>query len=272
MLSLSRVRSVGRCAPRSVSAPVSGRSWLAWPGWACCPRRRENGRSYAWWMTSSGWTTPRRRRWGSPLGGWWPTGRHEVDTRHVGALVGRKEQRDVRHVLRLAEPAKQCPVPHRAAPLLVASSSGSRCFRSGPGEIELTRMPCSFPSIASWRVIPMIAALFVVWAIAGRWNECRRARAARLYSTSIRPNSLTARSTSLAPSRANVRAAARPVLPPVPVMMQTFLASRPAISVDSVSFSGPDTQVSSSSSFSSASAAGESGVVRPAVVARIAAA
>ena len=38
-----------------------------------------------------------------------------------------------------------------------------------PGEIELTRIPCSLPSIASWRVIPMIAALFVMWAIAGRF-------------------------------------------------------------------------------------------------------
>ena len=37
-----------------------------------------------------------------------------------------------------------------------------------PGEIELTRIPCSLPSSASWRVIPMIAALFVVWDSDGR--------------------------------------------------------------------------------------------------------
>ena len=219
-------------------------SWLAWPCWACCPRRRENGRSCAWWMTSSGWTTPRRRRWGSPLGGWWPN--RSARGRYPSRRSSRRTQGTTRRSPRppagrtgkaVSGPASRGPTARPLAPL------GSRCFRSGPGEIELTRMPCSFPSIASWRVIPMIAALFVVWAIAGRWNECRRAWAARLYSTSIRPNSLTARSTSLAPSRANVRAAARPALPPVPVMMQTFLASRPAISVDSVSFSGPDTQV-----------------------------
>ena len=33
-----------------------------------------------------------------------------------------------------------------------------------PGETELTRIPCSLPSIASWLVIPMIADLFVVCA------------------------------------------------------------------------------------------------------------
>jgi hypothetical protein len=32
--------------------------------------------------------------------------------------------------------------------------------------------------------------------------------------------------TTMAPSRANVRAASRPMLPPVPVMMQTFSESR----------------------------------------------
>ena len=37
-----------------------------------------------------------------------------------------------------------------------------------PGEIELTRIPCSLPSRASWRVIPMMAALFVGWASDGR--------------------------------------------------------------------------------------------------------
>jgi hypothetical protein len=38
-----------------------------------------------------------------------------------------------------------------------------------PGETELTRIPCALPSMASWRVIPVIAALFVMWAIAGRF-------------------------------------------------------------------------------------------------------
>ena len=42
-----------------------------------------------------------------------------------------------------------------------------------PGEIELTRIPCSLPSIASWRVIPMIAALLVVWANDGRSLKLR---------------------------------------------------------------------------------------------------
>ncbi len=37
-----------------------------------------------------------------------------------------------------------------------------------PGETELARIPCSLPSSASWRVMPMIAALFVVWASDGR--------------------------------------------------------------------------------------------------------
>jgi hypothetical protein len=32
-----------------------------------------------------------------------------------------------------------------------------------PGEIELTRIPCSTPSKANWRVMPMIVALFAVW-------------------------------------------------------------------------------------------------------------
>jgi hypothetical protein len=47
----------------------------------------------------------------------------EIDARHVGTLVGREEQRDVRHVLGLAEPAEEGPVAHRLAPLLVLPRS-----------------------------------------------------------------------------------------------------------------------------------------------------
>src|ERR1700678_187285 len=39
---------------------------------------------------------------------------HEVDAGHVGALVGGQEQRDVRHLVGQTEPAKECPVAHRA--------------------------------------------------------------------------------------------------------------------------------------------------------------
>src|SRR5579863_5516758 len=45
---------------------------------------------------------------------------------------------------------------------------------------------------------------------------------------------ITSQPTTKAPSRANARAVARPMLPPVPVTTQTFPASRPGISLFSV--------------------------------------
>jgi hypothetical protein len=57
------------------------------------------------------------------------------------------------------------------------------------------------------------------------------AAAARTISTVAAAGStVTSQPTTDAPSRANVRAVARPMLPPVPMMTQTFPASRPAIS------------------------------------------
>ena len=55
-----------------------------------------------------------------------------------------------------------------------------------PGEIELTRMPCSLPSSASWRVIPMIAALLVVWASAGRSLKLRDPFSEAMFTTTPR--------------------------------------------------------------------------------------
>ena len=87
-----------------------------------------------------------------------------------------EEQRDVRHVLRLAEPTQERPLAHLRDPNSSSSSSPRVALLSiKPGEIELTRIPCSLPSIASWRVIPMIAALFVVWASDGKQLEAERA-------------------------------------------------------------------------------------------------
>src|ERR1700722_15867715 len=43
----------------------------------------------------------------------------EVDACDVGAVVGRQVERRVRNVLRLTEPAKERPVAHLAAKLLV---------------------------------------------------------------------------------------------------------------------------------------------------------
>src|ERR1039458_6998514 len=48
-------------------------------------------------------------------------------------------------------------------------------------------------------------------------------------------STVTSQPTTEAPSRANIRAGARPFLPPVPVMTQTFPASRPDISVHALS-------------------------------------
>src|SRR4051794_18654624 len=43
----------------------------------------------------------------------------EVDARDVRALVGGEEQSDVRHLLRLPEPAQQRPAAHLAGPRAV---------------------------------------------------------------------------------------------------------------------------------------------------------
>jgi len=74
--------------------------------------------------------------------------------------------------------------------------------------------------------------------------------AARTISTVAAAGStVTSRPTTDAPSRANVRAVARPMLPPVPVMTQTFPASRPTISVTCLSrrlgavLGGPGTRI-----------------------------
>ena len=55
-----------------------------------------------------------------------------------------------------------------------------------PGEIELTRIPCSLPSSASWRVIPMIAALFVVCASDGMDLKLRDPFSEAMFTTTPR--------------------------------------------------------------------------------------
>jgi hypothetical protein len=92
---------------------------------------------------------------------------HEVDARHVGALVARQEQSNVGDVLRLTDPAQERPVAHRTTELIVLELPRVELLSIRPGETELTRIPCLLPSTASWRVIPMMAALFVVWAREG---------------------------------------------------------------------------------------------------------
>jgi len=63
-------------------------------------------------------------------------------------------------------------------PVQGAYSVSSSCSRVAPlsirpGEVELTQTPRLLPSRASWRVIPILAALFVVWASDGRILKLR---------------------------------------------------------------------------------------------------
>jgi hypothetical protein len=111
---------------------------------------------------------------------------YEVDARYVGALVGGEVQRSVRNVLRLTEPPEERPVAHLAAKLLVFQLPSSQLVSMKPGEIELTRIPCSLPSRASWRVIPMIAVLFVVWASDGRSLKLRHPFSEAMATTTPR--------------------------------------------------------------------------------------
>ena len=256
-----------------------------------------------------------------------PTVDDQVDPRNVGALVGDQVKRGVGDVLGLAKTAEEGPRFHLAPELGVIEFALVELVSMNPGETELTRMPCSLPSMASWRVIPMSADLLVVCAndgsnlklsdplreamfkttpwVALGWPRCAgevvhqvdlvasgRPQSSSLKSSSLlkwercqvvqhvdtpeaaerqldepvalrgitdsarlQRHHLSARSfdhverllggldghvaaDNQAPSRAKVKAVARPMLPPVPVMTQTFPASRPAISLMTIGCRG----------------------------------
>src|SRR5882724_10949320 len=82
--------------------------------------------------------------------------------------------------------------PSSVLPSMALAHSGSLSWSRvallsiRPGEIELGRIPCSRPSIASCRVIPMIAALFVVWAREGRILKLRDALRDAMFTTTPR--------------------------------------------------------------------------------------
>jgi hypothetical protein len=87
---------------------------------------------------------------------------NEIDARYVRTLFGGEEQGDVGNVLGLTESAEERPLAHLAAKSLILQLLSGRVVSMKPGEIEFTRIPYSLPSIARWRVFPMIAALLVV--------------------------------------------------------------------------------------------------------------
>ena len=69
--------------------------------------------------------------------------RHEVDAGHVRALVGGEEQRDVRH----SSGCRTGPGgPSRISRQTFVLQLPASLLSMKPGEIELTRIPCSLPS------------------------------------------------------------------------------------------------------------------------------
>jgi hypothetical protein len=85
---------------------------------------------------------------------------------------------------RLPEASQERPVEHLACPAVpFVELCARRALSIRPGEIELTRMPCTLPSIASWRVIPRIPALF----------EFAEMRSASEIKDDVEPTKLTKR-------------------------------------------------------------------------------